>query len=220
MRGTRWRSKIILSLCGVVLMSCAEQPEEYALLVTDEGQIVLRFFPEIAPKHVESFKILAREGYFNGTRFHRVISDFMIQAGDPNTKDRDRGNDGRGGRAGKYYGIGDRDNPETWLLPAEFSSKSHKRGILSMARSPTGHDTAGSQFFICLVDVTRLDGEYTVFGEVVKGMDAVDRIGDTWTPRKRNPQYNRPDKDNPIFDIYMDVTIGTSEELGLALPAG
>lgn len=200
-----------------LFISCANTPEEYALLVTDEGKIYLRFFPDVAPKHVESFKILAREGYFNGTTFHRVVSGFVIQGGDPNTKDRERGNDGQGGRAGKYYGIGDRDDPDTWNLPAEFNSKSHKRGTLSMARFPKGNDTAGSQFFICLDDLPRLDGQYTVFGEVVKGMDTVDRIADAWTPQKRDPDYKRPDADIPIFDIYMDVHIGTAEELELDL---
>ncbi len=144
------RFKALLFLSGILLISCAEQPEEYALISTEKGNIFLRFFPDEAPKHVDSFKTLAREEYFNGTDFHRVIPGFVIQGGDPNSKDGDRLNDGLGGRAGKYYGIGDKDNPDTWRLPAEFSSLPHKRGTLSMARSPSGNDTAGSQFFICI----------------------------------------------------------------------
>jgi len=209
-------TKVSFFLMTLIFLSCVQKPEEYAIIETEEGQIVLKFFPDVAPKHVESFKILAREGYFNGTSFHRVIPGFVIQGGDPNSKDGDRYNDGTGGRAGKYYGVGEEDNPDTWMLPAEFNDRPHKRGTLSMARS-SEENSAGSQFFICVDDLPQLDDKYTVFGEVIEGLDTVDRIVDTLTPRKRNSNYQRPDGDNPVFGMFMDVTIGTVEELKLDL---
>ncbi len=209
-------TKVSFFLMTLIFLSCVQKPEEYAIIETEEGQIVLKFFPDVAPKHVESFKILAREGYFNGTSFHRVIPGFVIQGGDPNSKDGDRYNDGQGGRAGKYYGVGEEENPDTWMLPAEFNDRPHKRGTLSMARS-SEENSAGSQFFICVDDLPQLDDMYTVFGEVIEGLDTVDRIVDTLTPRKRNSNYQRPDGDNPVFGMFMDVTIGTVEELKLDL---
>ncbi|HJM10588.1 MAG TPA: peptidylprolyl isomerase [Candidatus Marinimicrobia bacterium] len=209
-------TKVSFFLMTLIFLSCVQKPEEYAIIETEEGQIVLKFFPDVAPKHVESFKILAREGYFNGTSFHRVIPGFVIQGGDPNSKDGDRYNDGQGGRAGKYYGVGEEENPDTWMLPAEFNDRPHKRGTLSMARS-SQENSAGSQFFICVDDLPQLDDMYTVFGEVIEGLDTVDRIVDTLTPRKRNSNYQRPDGDNPVFGMFMDVTIGTVEELKLDL---
>ncbi|HVE73079.1 MAG TPA: peptidylprolyl isomerase [Thermoanaerobaculia bacterium] len=133
-----------------------------AELHTTAGQIHIRFFPDVAPNHVRNFIDLSESGYFNDTRFHRVIPGFVIQGGDPNTK--------TGG------------NPATWgtggsgkNVKAEFSTIPHKRGILSMARS--GHpDSASSQFFICVADVDSLNNKYTVFGEVTQGMDVVDTI--------------------------------------------
>tara|TARA_B100000029_G_C17602904_1_gene966384 strand:- start:1497 stop:2162 length:666 start_codon:yes stop_codon:yes gene_type:complete len=206
----------ILFTYFMLVISCNENPEEYAVIITEKGKIFLRFFPEIAPKHVESFKILAREGLYNGTSFHRVIKDFVIQGGDPNSKDGDSFNDGQGGRAGKYFGIGEKDIPDTWTIPAEFNDMKHKKGTLSMARAKE-NDSAGSQFFICLDRLPTLDGKYTIFGEVIDGMDIVEKIGDAYTPRKRNPYYSRPDGDNPRPNIFMDVEIGIAEELGLEL---
>ena len=209
-------TKVSVFLVTVIFLSCVQKPEEYAVIDTEEGQIVLQFFPDVAPKHVESFKILARDGYFNGTSFHRIVPGFVIQGGDPNSKDGDRYNDGLGGRAGKYYGIGEKDNPDTWMLPAEFNDRPHRRGTLSMARGPQ-ENSAGSQFFICVGDQFQLDNKYTVFGEVIEGLDTVDRIVETLTPRKRNPNYERPDGYNPVFGMFMDITIGTAEELKLDL---
>ena len=209
-------TKLSLFLMTAIFLSCVQKPEEYAVIDTEEGQIVLQFFPDVAPKHVESFKILARDGYFNGTSFHRIVPGFVIQGGDPNSKDGDRYNDGLGGRAGKYYGIGEKDNPDTWMLPAEFNDRPHRRGTLSMARGPQ-ENSAGSQFFICVGDQFQLDNKYTVFGEVIEGLDTVDRIVETLTPRKRNPNYERPDGYNPVFGMFMDITIGTAEELKLDL---
>ena len=209
-------TKLSLFLMTAIFLSCVQKPEEYAVIDTEEGQIVLQFFPDVAPKHVESFKILARDGYFNGTSFHRIVPGFVIQGGDPNSKDGDRYNDGLGGRAGKYYGIGETDKPDTWMLPAEFNDRSHMRGTLSMARG-SQENSAGSQFFICVGDQFQLDNKYTVFGEVIEGLDTVDRIVETLTPRKRNPNYERPDGYNPVFGMFMDITIGTAEELKLDL---
>ena len=209
-------TKLSLFFMTTIFLSCVQKPEEYAVIDTEEGQIVLKFFPDVAPKHVESFKILARDGFFNGTSFHRIVPGFVIQGGDPNSKDGDRYNDGLGGRAGKYYGIGEKDNPDTWMLPAEFNDRPHRRGTLSMARG-SHENSAGSQFFICVGDQFQLDNKYTVFGEVIEGLDTVDRIVETLTPRKRNPNYERPDGYNPVFGMFMDITIGTAEELKLDL---
>jgi peptidyl-prolyl cis-trans isomerase B (cyclophilin B) len=143
-----------------------EKPMSYyenkiAELHTSLGEIDLRFFPEIAPKHVQNFIDLSEKGFYNGTKFHRVIEGFVIQGGDPNTISGPRGTWGTGG-SGKNVG-------------AEFSAIHHKRGILSMARS-NNPNSASSQFFICVADVGSLDNQYTVFGEVTKGMDIVDKI--------------------------------------------
>jgi len=137
------------------------------------GSIVFKFFPDLAPNHVANFRKLANQGFYDGIAFHRVIADFMIQAGDPNTKDDDRSNDGYGGPG--------------YTIKAEFSKKTHKRGIVSMARG-TDPNSAGSQFFIVTKDSPHLDGDYSVFGEVIQGMDVVDKIeGVQVDPKKKNP---------------------------------
>ena len=125
------------------------------------GNIVIQLFPDVAPGHVENFVKLARDGFYDGSTFHRVIPGFMIQGGDPNSKDEDRSNDGQGGPG--------------YTINAEFSDVPHKRGILSMARAQDPN-SAGSQFFIVVADSNFLDGQYTVFGEVIEGMDVADKI--------------------------------------------
>jgi cyclophilin family peptidyl-prolyl cis-trans isomerase len=130
-------------------------------LHTGAGQINIRFFPELAPNHVRNFIDLAQSGFYNGTKFHRVIPGFVIQGGDPNTRNGDPSTWGTGGS--------DR------TVNAEFSTREHKRGILSMARS-SDPNSASSQFFICVADVPQLNNDYTVFGEVTQGMDVVDKI--------------------------------------------
>ncbi len=137
-----------------------------AVIETKFGNMTVRFFPELAPGHVKNFVSLAKSGFYDGTIFHRVIPGFMIQGGDPITKDpAKRAMYGRGGPG--------------YRIKAEFNKKPHKRGILSMARTndPNG---AGSQFFICFDMDPRqqaaLDGRYTVFGEVVSGMEVADKI--------------------------------------------
>ena len=102
------------------------------------------------------------------------------------------------------------------MIPAEFNDMKHKKGTLSMARAKE-NDSAGSQFFICLDRLPSLDGKYTIFGEVINGIDVVEKIGDAYTPRKRNPYYDRPDGDNPRPGIFMDIEIGVAKELGLDL---
>ena len=160
--------------------------KDNAVISTKFGDIVLEFFDDIAPKHVESFKLHAQNGYYNGTTFHRVIPGFMIQGGDPLTKSDDRSRHGTGGNAAKYFGIGTESDESTWDLPAEFSPTPHERGILSMARSQNP-DSGGSQFFICVADARFLDNQYTVFGKVVSGMDAVDAIVNAPRDARDNP---------------------------------
>ena len=131
------------------------------IIKTDFGNIKFSLLPDIAPETVRNFSQLAKSGFYNGTLFHRVIPGFMIQGGDPNTKNPDKSTWGQGGPG--------------YNLKAEFNSRSHLRGIVSMARS-SDPDSAGSQFFIVTSDSTFLDRQYTVFGEVVDGMEVVDEI--------------------------------------------
>ena len=133
-----------------------------AIIKTKFGDMDVVFFPEKAPKHVENFIALAKSGFYNGTIFHRVIPGFMIQGGDPNTKDLNKP---------ETYGQGG----PSQRLKAEFNDIPHRRGILSMART-NDPNSAGSQFFIVVKDSNFLDGQYTVFGEVVKGMEVADKI--------------------------------------------
>jgi len=131
------------------------------ILHTSLGEITLGLFPDLAPKHVENFLDLARSGFYDGTTFHRVIPGFMIQGGDPLSKDDDPTNDGTG------------SGPRR--LQAEFNARSHRRGIVSMARS-SDPNSASCQFFIMHADYPSLDGKYSVFGEVRSGMEVVDKI--------------------------------------------
>jgi peptidyl-prolyl cis-trans isomerase B (cyclophilin B) len=133
-----------------------------AIIKTKFGDMDIVFFPGKAPKHVENFIALAKSGFYNGTVFHRVIPGFMIQGGDPNTKDPNKP---------ETYGQGG----PSQRLKAEFNDIPHRRGILSMART-SDPNSAGSQFFIVVKDSNFLDGQYTVFGEVVKGMEVADKI--------------------------------------------
>jgi len=132
-----------------------------AVIKTDKGDIVLRFFPDSAPVTVASFLHLARTGFFNGTTFHRVVPGFVIQGGDPKSKDPKATDVGTGGPG--------------YNLPAEFNNRPHVTGTLSMARGGDPN-SGGSQFFICLADQPSLNGQYTVFGQVVSGMDVVNQV--------------------------------------------
>ena len=160
--------------------------KDIAVITTKFGDIKLEFFDDIAPKHVESFKLHAQNGYYDGTTFHRVIPGFMIQGGDPLTKSEDKSRHGTGGNAAKFFGIGSEDSESTWDLPAEFSTTTHTRGILSMARSQNP-DSGGSQFFICVADANFLDNQYTVFGIVVSGLEVVEAIVSAPSDARDNP---------------------------------
>ena len=153
---------------------------------TKFGEMTVDFFNDSAPKHVESFKLHVKNGFYDGTIFHRVIPGFMIQGGDPNTKGEDAMSYGTGGHAAKFYGFGDESNMNSWKLPAEFNDIKHTKGILSMARS-SDKNSAGSQFFICVADARFLDNQYTVFGKVVSGMDVVDAIVSAPRDARDNP---------------------------------
>jgi len=187
------RNIILLTIC-LTIVGCGTKKEnkesvmdkEIAVISTKFGDIKLEFFDEIAPKHVESFKLHAQNGYYDGTIFHRVIPGFMIQGGDPLSKSEDKSRHGTGGNAAKFFGIGDENSESTWDLPAEFSATPHVRGILSMARSQNP-DSGGSQFFICVADARFLDNQYTVFGKVVSGMDVVDSIVNSPRDARDNP---------------------------------
>ena len=188
------KRNIILLTIFLAMVGCGTKKEnkesvmdkEIAVISTKFGDIKLEFFDEIAPKHVESFKLHAQNGYYDGTIFHRVIPGFMIQGGDPLSKSEDKSRHGTGGNAAKYFGIGDENSESTWDLPAEFSATPHERGILSMARSQNP-DSGGSQFFICVADARFLDNQYTVFGKVVSGMDVVDSIVNAPRDARDNP---------------------------------
>jgi peptidyl-prolyl cis-trans isomerase B (cyclophilin B) len=133
-----------------------------AVIETKFGEIELEFFDDKAPGHVKNFVDLAKKGFYDGTSFHRVIPGFMIQGGDPNSKDaKNRRQHGFGGPG--------------YQIKAEFNDTRHTRGVVSMARSQSP-DSAGSQFFICVADAFFLDKQYTAFGKVVRGMEAADSI--------------------------------------------
>ncbi len=140
---------------------------EVAVIKTTAGEMVIEFWPDVAPKTVENFKTLAKKGFYDGTAFHRVIKDFMIQGGDPLTKDASKE---------AAWGTGD----PGYKIKAEFNERSHKRGVISMARSQNP-DSAGSQFFICHGNPTFLDRQYTAFGKLIKGDDVLEKIGTTAT---------------------------------------
>lgn len=145
---------------------------------TKFGKIIFKLLPDIAPETVRNFVKLAQSGFYDGTLFHRVIPGFMIQGGDPNTKNRDKSKWGFGGPG--------------HTIKAEFNSRSHLRGIVSMARS-ADPNSAGSQFFIVTTDSTFLDRQYTVFGEVVEGIN----VADTIVNQKRD------ENDCPIQEVRM-----------------
>jgi cyclophilin family peptidyl-prolyl cis-trans isomerase len=155
--------------------------KEVAVIKTSMGTIVFEFLPDVAPKMVENFKELAKTGFYNGTTFHRVINGFMIQGGDPNSKDNDPTNDGGG------------DGPRK--MPAEFTNKySHTRGIVSTARLGNDVNSGSCQFFIVQKDSKFLDNQYTIFGRVLEGMDIVDQI--SMVPKDKN--------DRPLKNVTME----------------
>ena len=196
------RLSLLLPVLMLIMLGCSKEdkkqnlgksglnnaPMELGVIETNLGRIVVEFFPDVAPNHVENFKKLAQSGFYDSTTFHRVIPGFMIQGGDPNSKDGDRLNDGLGGPG--------------YTLEAEFNQKPHLRGTLAMARGPQPN-SAGSQFYICHQPQPHLDGQYTVFGQAISGLDVVDKIANV--PRDQ--------RNNPLEPIYMIVKIVTKNEL-------
>ena len=151
------------------------------IIKTGFGNIKFNLVSDIAPETVRNFSQLAKSGFYNGTLFHRIIPGFMIQGGDPNTKNPDKSTWGQGGPG--------------YNLKAEFNSRSHLRGIVSMARA-ADPDSAGSQFFIVTSDSTFLDRQYTVFGEVIDGMEVADKIVNL--PRDGN---DCPEQEAKILEV-------------------
>jgi peptidyl-prolyl cis-trans isomerase B (cyclophilin B) len=152
---------------------------EIAVLKTSQGEMVIEFWPDVAPKTVENFTKLAKKGFYDGTCFHRVIKNFMIQGGDPLTKD--AAQEGMWGTGGPGY-----------TIKAEFNERPHVRGVISMARSQHP-DSAGSQFFICHGEARFLDRQYTAFGKLIEGDDVLEKIATTAT--------HSPDRPNKRIEV-------------------
>jgi peptidyl-prolyl cis-trans isomerase B (cyclophilin B) len=180
---------ILINLLAAALVSASVKAEEknpmnstneVAVIKTSEGEMVAEFWPDVAPNTVENFKKLARSGFYDGTAFHRIVKGFMIQGGDPLTKDPAKES---------RYGTGD----PGYKIKAEFNDRSHERGVLSMARS-SDPDSAGSQFFICLAKVSRLDHQYTTFGKLIKGDDVLEKIGNTEVTMSDSGERSKPTK--------------------------
>jgi len=207
------RSLVLFVLATVLFGAAVAQAQEplFARLDTDQGSILLVFYPELAPHHVDNFVHLSRTGFYDGSKFHRIVPGFVIQGGDPNSKDADPRNDGMGGPTMtdvltadelelvqqvndmlERKGYGGLDGPAN--LKGEFSQTvKHGRGTLSMARSQDV-DSAGSQFFICVATTAQLDGKYTIFGQVVTGMDVADIIVNA----DKNPSAGRDAPRDPV----------------------
>jgi peptidyl-prolyl cis-trans isomerase B (cyclophilin B) len=179
---------LALALLGQTVVATEEKKEtspvstsnEVAVIKTSEGEMVVQFWTDAAPNTIENFKKLARQGFYDGTVFHRIVKGFMIQGGDPNSKDPAK--ESSYGQGGPGYEI-----------KAEFNNHSHDRGVISMARGPDP-DSAGSQFFICLAPVRRLDGQYTTFGKLIKGADVLEKIGDTPVTNNGMGEVSKPTK--------------------------
>lgn len=180
---------LILGLAALVIapgqtsQAAEEKKTPRAVIKTKFGEMEISFFPDKAPNHVENFIKLTKKGFYDGTIFHRVIPGFMIQGGDPNTKDPNKKH---------MYGMGG----PGYNVDAEFNDTPHRRGVVSMARA-RDPNSAGSQFFIVVKDSNFLDNQYTVFGEVVKGMEVADQIVNQ--PRDM--------RDLPVDRVEMDVDI-------------
>jgi peptidyl-prolyl cis-trans isomerase B (cyclophilin B) len=180
---------LMFLLVGAAAFSADEKKEEkspmnssneVAVIKTSEGDMVVQFWTDAAPNTIENFKKLAHQGFYDGTIFHRIVKQFMIQGGDPNSKDPAKENSyGQGGPG--------------YNLKAEFNDHSHDRGVISMARS-SDPDSAGSQFFICLAPVHRLDHQYTTFGKLIKGQDVLEKIGDIPVTRNSTGEPSKPSK--------------------------
>ncbi|QDV08973.1 Putative peptidyl-prolyl cis-trans isomerase [Planctomycetes bacterium Poly30] len=146
-------------------------------LETSAGNMTLELLPSIAPKHVENFVKLSQDGFYDGTKFHRVVTGFMIQGGDPNTKTGNERSWGTGGPG--------------WTVDAEFNDMHHERGVVSMARS-SDPNSAGSQFFLMHGEAEFLDGKYTAFGRIVDGFDVLDTIANADTMQSPGGENSKP----------------------------
>ncbi|MFH0882440.1 MAG: peptidylprolyl isomerase, partial [bacterium] len=185
---------LLLIAAALAILGCGGGvKKEVAVMQTDMGTVILGFYPDIASKTVARFKELAREGFYDGVLFHRVIPGFVVQSGDPKTKDPNT--------PPMEYGTGGSGQN----LPAEFSELKHKRGTLAMARAQDPN-SADSQFYIALEAQPHLDGKYTIFGEVLKGMDVIDRIAAVETDARDVPR-------QPIH--ILSIKIVSRKEAGL-----
>ncbi len=182
-------SILLALLFGAATFAAEEKKEEktpmnpsneVAVIKTSEGDMVVQFWTDAAPNTVDNFKKLARQGFYDGTIFHRIVKGFMIQGGDPNSKDPAKENSY--GQGGPGYNI-----------KAEFNDHPHDPGVISMARS-ADPDSAGSQFFICLAPIHRLDHQYTTFGKLIKGEDVLEKIGNTPVERNAQGEMSKPTK--------------------------
>ena len=169
----RSMSFVVAAIAAIALkgtLTMAADSNMVAVIETKYGKMIVEFFDKDAPKTVENFEKLAEKGFYDGTTFHRIVQGFMIQGGDPLSKD--PGN--------SRVGTGD----PGYKIKAEFNKNSHQLGVVSMARSQDP-DSAGCQFFICLGDASFLDGKYTAFGKLITGTDVLKKIGDV--PTKVSP---------------------------------
>ena len=166
------------TLGAVALAPARAADKEVAVLKTSQGEMVIEFWPDVAPKTVANFIKLAKEGFYDGTAFHRIIKGFMIQGGDPLTKDPSKESE---------WGTGSADE----RIKAEFNEKPHEFGVISMARS-ANPDSASSQFFICLGPTPQLDGKYTAFGKLIKGEEVLRKLGDTPVGPSGHGEESRP----------------------------
>src|SRR5436189_1652720 len=181
-------SVLLAVLLSAVVFAAEEKKEaspmstsnEVAVIKTSEGEMVVQFWIDAAPNTIENFKKLARQHFYDGTIFHRIVKGFMIQGGDPNPKDPAKENS---------YGAGG----PGYKIKAEFNDHPHEHGVISMAREPDP-DSAGSQFFICLAPIHRLDHQYTTFGKLIKGDDVLEKIGDTTVTKNSMGEMRKPPK--------------------------
>jgi peptidyl-prolyl cis-trans isomerase B (cyclophilin B) len=190
---------VALGLLTLGSTACGSSNDDVAVLETNYGRIVYEFMPDIAPKHTAAFKKMISSGFFDGTRFHRIIPGKIIQGGDPNSADDDPSDDGMG-------------QPGQEMIPAEFQTTvKHTRGIVSAARKGDNKDSATSQFFICLDNEPNYDGSYTIFGRVIDGMNVVELIAGAPT-RKDDPRY----RERPVDPVTITrAYLSTRAALGL-----
>lgn len=161
--------------------------KEKAIINTSEGDLTFEFWTDVAPKTVENFRKLSQEGFFNGTSFHRIVKGFMVQGGDPLTKDASKQH---------LWGTGG----PGYCIDAEFNERPHVKGVISMARSQNPN-SAGSQFFVCLEEARFLDRQYTGFGQLIDGFDVLEKIGQTPVVMSNSGEQSKPTQTVEIIDV-------------------